>query len=106
MAALREVVAGDRRQPVTALHVELDGDYTGWWCDLDRDIDLGTQEDLTSGSVQRVADALARMVLAWNFAGKDGAALSADREGVRRITAPLLQALLEAFNRAVTVPNG
>lgn len=94
-----------RKQPVVSIRLELDGDFSGWWLEIDRDFDLGTQEDFLSGNTPRIADALGRILLNWNFVDKVGVDLPADREGVRRIGVSLMGATMEAFRQLASVPN-
>lgn len=98
-------MADRRRQPRRIVRLELEGDFAGWWAEVDADLPLGVAHDLSSGDLGRIMAALPRMVAGWNFVDKEGADLPVSAEGCREIGGALLAAFLAAFQQAATLPN-
>ena len=94
-----------RVQPRRIVRLELAGDFEGWWAEVDADLPLGVAQDLASGNIDRIVNALSRMVTAWNFVDKDGADLPVGVEGARGLGSALLAALMTAFQGAAQLPN-
>ena len=72
--------------------VELDGDYTGWWCEMRAEVSARILIDLESGKADRAMSAFGRLVLAHNFRGLDG-------ETVADVLDAPIGALMQAVQR-------
>jgi len=87
--------------PRSTMRVELDGDYRGWWADMDdRPPTWGFLEEMESGSVKQIADALASKLVAWNFTDEDGNPAPATRDGLKLIENGAIVALTQAYGSA------
>lgn len=69
-------MADSKPMPVRVTRVELTGDYEGFWADLQTNCSYAVKQELNSGEPERVFEAFAPLIRAWNLTGANGAAFA------------------------------
>lgn len=77
--------------------VKLDGKYAGWEAEMDADPPADVLAGMESKSASQFLDALAPLVLRWNFRAADGTEVPPTREGIGRVRVRALGALVQAY---------
>lgn len=91
---------------VQPLHVELEGDFAGLWADMNPDPDWGMIEGLQDGSFEKIGTSLAALTFRWNFTDRLGKPAPISLDGLRRLKARQVTALLRGYNGAFSgLPN-
>lgn len=92
----------ERRMPIKTAVVRLDGDYEGWEATIRTNAPIYLfQREIASGDADRVAAALSRIILLWNFVDDEGEPLPLEAASIGLLGADLLQMLAEKLGEAV-----
>ena len=65
-----------KAMPVRVARVELSGEYVGFWADLQTNCSYAVKQELNSGEAERVFEAFAPLIKAWNLTDANGAAFA------------------------------
>ena len=90
------------------MRIVLEGFTPETWVEVDPDPEWGALEDLQSGTMAGVRQALACIVQGWNLVDKQGRPLpspSQDAQVVRRVSLRQMTALMEAVAKALTTAS-
>lgn len=90
-----------RRLPVRTARVELDGEYAGYWATMRLNPRRSTIDGLSSGETRPACDALARLIVAWNFTDEEGRALDVTPEEVYDLPDEMLAIVIRKYLDAV-----
>jgi len=98
-----------RRLPVRTALVRLSGDYDGFTATMRLNPRRHVVDQLRSGDMQRVSEAVAELVQRWNYVDEDGNDIPLTAAGIYDLPDDLLAATIDgyflAFAEATAVPK-
>lgn len=92
-----------RRMPVRTAQIELDGEYEGFSFTLRTNAPLYVLAGLSSGDLPRITEALAEVLIDWNFPDENGDPLPPpSTETVGQLPFDLVGIIASHFNKEAT----
>src|SRR5574341_874016 len=97
---------GHRRLLIRSKELNLDGDYEGWNFTVRTNPALKTLEEFAAQDIMKMADALAQVVLGWNFVDEGGKELGQPSpDTIRQLPIDLITTMVNKTTEAITTVN-